>query len=81
MMKLKVITIILDVLIFICAALLFLKYAVMFANMMFDWHLRWYFLEDIPNMSLILVIMGFVFGISSEKIKDKHKEKTGRSLK
>jgi len=81
MMKLKVITKILDGLTFICVALLFLKYAVMSANMMFDWHLRWYFLEDIPNMSLILVIMVFVFGVSSEKIKDKHKEKTGRSLK
>ena len=80
-MKLKFITKILDGLTLLCGALLFLKYAVMFANMMFDWHLRWYFLEDIPNMSLILVIMGFVFGISSEKIKDKHKEKTGRSLK
>ncbi|MEX3470950.1 hypothetical protein QJ729_11660 [Staphylococcus hominis] len=77
----KFITKILDGLTLLCGALLFLKYAVMFANMMFDWHLRWYFLEDIPNMSLILVIMGFVFGISSEKIKDKHKEKTGRSLK
>ncbi|MGS0645936.1 epilancin biosynthesis-related protein ElxI1 [Staphylococcus hominis] len=77
----KVITKILDGLAFICVALLFLKYAVTFANMMFDWHLRWYFLEDIPNMSLILVIMVFVFGVSSEKIKDKHKEKTGRSLK
>ena len=76
----KFITKILDVLIFICALLLILKYAVMFANMMFDWHLRWYFLEDIPNMSLILVIMVFVFGVSSEKIKDKHKEKTGRDL-
>ena len=80
MMKLKVITKILDGLAFICVALLFLKYAVTFANMMFDWHLRWYFLEDIPNMSLILVIMVFVFGVSSEKIKDKHKEKTGRDL-
>ena len=80
-MKLKFITKILDGLTLLCGALLFLKYAVMFANMMFDWHLRWYFLEDIPNMSLILVIMVFVFGISSEKIKDKHKEKTGRSLK
>lgn len=79
-MILKFITKILDVLIFICALLLILKYAVMFANMMFDWHLRWYFLEDIPNMSLILVIMVFVFGVSSEKIKDKHKEKTGRDL-
>ena len=81
MMKLKFITKILDGLTLLCGALLFLKYAVMFANMMFDWHLRWYFLEDIPNMSLILVIMVFVYGISSEKIKDKHKEKTGRSLK
>ncbi len=81
MMKLKVITKILDGLTFICVALLFLKYAVTFANMMFDWHLRWYFLEDIPHMSLILFIMLFVFAVPSEMIKDKHKEKTGRSLK
>ena len=81
MMKLKVITKILDGLAFICVALLFLKYAVMSANMMFDWHLRWYFLEDIPHMAIILFILMFVFAVPSEMIKDKHKEKTGRSLK
>ena len=42
-MRLKTITKILDALTYICVGLLFLKYAVMSANMMFDWHLRWYF--------------------------------------
>jgi uncharacterized membrane protein YedE/YeeE len=72
---LKIITKILDGLAFICVALLFLKYAVMSANMMFDWHLRWYFLEDIPHMGIILFILMFVFAVPSEMIKDKHKRK------
>lgn len=79
-MKLKFITKMLYGLAFICAALLFLKYAVMSANMMFDWHLRWYFLEDIPHMAIILFILMFVFAVPSEMIKDKQKEKNGRSL-
>ena len=56
----KFITKILDGLAYICVALLFLKYAVTSANMMFDWHLRWYFLEDIPNMAIILFILMFI---------------------
>ncbi|WP_390613312.1 epilancin biosynthesis-related protein ElxI1 [Staphylococcus condimenti] len=79
-MTLKIITKILDGLAFICVALLFLKYAVKSANMMFDWHLRWYFLEDIPHMGIILFILMFVFAVPSEMIKDKHKEKTGHDL-
>ncbi|MEJ7540096.1 hypothetical protein WL517_12655, partial [Staphylococcus lugdunensis] len=54
--------------------------AVTSANMMFDWHLRWYFLEDIPHMAITLFILTFVFAVPSEMIKDKHKEKTGRDL-
>lgn len=52
----------------------------MSANMMFDWHLRWYFLEDIPHMGIILFILMVVFAVPSEMIKDKHKEKTGHDL-
>lgn len=76
----KFITKILDGLAFICVALLFLKYAVMSANTMFDWHLRWYFLENIPYMAITLFILTFVFAVPSEMIKDKYKEKTGRDL-
>ena len=36
---------VLDILTGICVALLFTKYFVNYANDMFDWHLRWYFLE------------------------------------
>ena len=79
-MILKFITKILDGLAYICVALLFLKYAVMSANTMFDWHLRWYFLEDIPYMAITLFILTFVFAVPSEMIKDKYKEKTGRDL-
>jgi uncharacterized membrane protein len=79
-MILKFITKILDGLAFICVALLFLKYAVMSANTMFDWHLRWYFLENIPYMAITLFILTFVFAVPSEMIKDKYKEKTGRDL-
>ena len=79
-MTLKFITKILDGLAYICVALLFLKYAVMSANTMFDWHLRWYFLEDIPYMAITLFILTFVFAVPSEMIKDKYKEKTGRDL-
>ncbi|SCT25179.1 epilancin biosynthesis-related protein ElxI1 [Staphylococcus caeli] len=70
----KIITKILDVLAAICVVLLFSKYAVNFANMMFDWNLRWYFLEDIPHLSIILFILLFVFAIPSEMIKDKQRE-------
>ena len=52
----------------------------MSANTMFDWHLRWYFLEDIPYMAITLFILTFVFAVPSEMIKDKYKEKTGRDL-
>ncbi|MDT3984017.1 hypothetical protein RPN65_09900, partial [Staphylococcus ureilyticus] len=48
------------------------KYIVKYANMMFDWNLRWYFLEDIPHLALILFILLFVFAVPSEMIKEKH---------
>ncbi|WP_341636482.1 epilancin biosynthesis-related protein ElxI1 [Staphylococcus casei] len=63
----------LDVLVGICVVLLFSKYAVSFANMMFDWNLRWYFLEDIPHLTRILFILLLLFVIPSEMIKDKQK--------
>lgn len=78
--KLKIITKVLDGLAFICVALLFLKYAVMSANMMFDWNLRWYFLEDIPHMAIILFLLMFIFSVPSEMIKDKQKEKHDKQM-
>ena len=68
----KLITKILDVLVWICVILLFSKYIVKYANMMFDWNLRWYFLEDIPHLALILFILLFIFSVPSEMIKEKH---------
>ena len=47
---------VLDTLTGICVALLFTKYFVNYANDMFDWHLRWYFLENVPHLALILFI-------------------------
>ena len=41
---------VLDTLTGICVALLFTKYFVNYANDMFDWHLRWYFLENVPHL-------------------------------
>ncbi|MCG7340379.1 hypothetical protein MHZ36_14035 [Staphylococcus sp. ACRSN] len=76
----KIITKVLDGLAFICVALLFLKYAVMSANMMFDWNLRWYFLEDIPHMAIILFLLMFIFSVPSEMIKDKQKEKHDKQM-
>lgn len=72
----KILTKILDGLAYVCVTLLFLKYAVISANMMFDWNLKWYFLEDIPYMALILFILMFVFAVPSEMIKDKEKAET-----
>ena len=66
----KFITKILDVLVWICVILLFSKYIVKYANMMFDWNLRWYFLEDIPHLALILFILLFIFAVPSEMIKE-----------
>ncbi len=44
----------LDALASVCVALLFTKYFIHYANDMFDWHLIWYFLENIPHLALIL---------------------------
>ena len=54
--------------------LLFTKYFVNYANDMFDWHLRWYFLENVPHLALILFILVFIFAVPSEMIKDKNKK-------
>ncbi|GGI41567.1 epilancin biosynthesis-related protein ElxI1 [Mammaliicoccus stepanovicii] len=71
----KYLTRILDALAGLCVALLFSKYAILSANMMFDWNLKWYFLEDVQHLPIILFIMMFVFSIPSEMIKDKQKDK------
>lgn len=65
----------LDTLTGICVVLLFSKYFVSYANMVFDWNLRWYLLENIPNLPIILFILMFVSGMSSEMIKDRQKKK------
>ncbi|ATY56757.1 TPA: hypothetical protein ACGI1V_000176 [Staphylococcus argenteus] len=65
----------LDTLTGICVVLLFSKYFVSYANMVFDWNLRWYLLENIPNLPIILFILMFVSGVSSEMIKDRQKKK------
>ncbi|MGF0107501.1 epilancin biosynthesis-related protein ElxI1 [Staphylococcus hominis] len=70
----KYLTKTLDLLAGLCVVLLFSKYAILSANMMFDWNLKWYFLEDIPHLAIILFIMMFVFSIPSEMIKDKQKD-------
>ncbi|PTE71177.1 epilancin biosynthesis-related protein ElxI1 [Staphylococcus gallinarum] len=63
----------LDGMAWVCVALLFSKYAIHWANLMFDWHLRWYFLENIPYLALILFILMFIFAIHYELIQDKYK--------
>lgn len=70
----KVITTILDFLAILCVVLLFSKFLILSANEMFNWKLRWYFLEDIPHMAIILVVLLFIFAIPSEMIKDKRKK-------
>lgn len=65
---------VLDTLAFICVALLFLKFLILTVNGIFDWHLRWYFLDQIPYMAIILFILMFVFSVPSEMIKEKHKK-------
>ncbi|WP_341637024.1 epilancin biosynthesis-related protein ElxI1 [Staphylococcus casei] len=67
----RFLTKILDFLATICVVLLFLKFAIHTANGIFNWHLQWYFLEDIPYMAIILFVLIFVFAIPSEMIKDK----------
>ncbi|QHW38290.1 hypothetical protein GZH82_13670 [Staphylococcus ursi] len=70
----KVITTILDFLAILCVILLFSKFLILSVNEMFDWKLRWYFLEDIPHMAIILVVLLFIFAIPSEMIKEKRKK-------
>lgn len=60
---------VLDTLTGICVVLLFSKYFVAYANMVFDWNLRWYLLENIPHLPIILFILMFIFGVPSEMIK------------
>ena len=64
--KLTQLTKLLDGMAWVCVALLFSKYAIHWANLMFDWHLRWYFLENIPYLALILFILMFIFAIPSK---------------
>lgn len=64
---------VLDTLTGICVVLLFSKYFVAYANMVFDWNLRWYLLENIPHLPIILFILMFIFGVPSEMIKDRQK--------
>lgn len=64
---------ILDFLTTLCVVILGTKFAIQSANMMFDLNLKWYFLEDVPYLPTILVILILVFFISSEMLKDKNK--------
>ena len=62
---------VLDALAYICVALLFLKFLILTVNGIFDWNLKWYFLDRIPYMAIILLISMFVFSVPSEMIKEK----------
>lgn len=64
----------------ICVVLLFSKYFVAYANMVFDWNLRWYMLENIPHLPIILFILMFIFGVPSEMIKDRQRKITAFNL-
>ncbi|HDE3479642.1 TPA: hypothetical protein PD464_000573 [Staphylococcus aureus] len=68
---------VLDTLTGICVVLLFSKYFVGYANMVFDWNLRWYLLENIPHLPIILFILMFIFGVPSEMIKDRQRKNNG----
>ncbi|HDZ0049537.1 TPA: hypothetical protein RRP71_001125 [Staphylococcus aureus] len=68
---------VLDTLTGICVVLLFSKYFVEYANMVFDWNLRWYLLENIPHLPIILFILMFIFGVPSEMIKDRQRKNNG----
>lgn len=71
---------VLDTLTGICVVLLFSKYFVAYANMVFDWNLRWYLLENIPHLPIILFILMFIFGVPSEMIKDRQRKITAFNL-
>ncbi|GBU45407.1 TPA: hypothetical protein OWA66_001471 [Staphylococcus aureus] len=68
---------VLDTLTGICVVLLFSEYFVAYANMVFDWNLRWYLLENIPHLPIILFILMFIFGVPSEMIKDRQRKNNG----
>ncbi|SCU36904.1 Uncharacterised protein [Staphylococcus xylosus] len=69
----KVLTTILDFLATICIILLFVRFALIIINRIFNLDLQWYFLEDIPYMSTILSVLVLALVIPSEIIKDKSK--------
>ncbi|HCY6726048.1 TPA: hypothetical protein O1275_002459 [Staphylococcus aureus] len=68
---------VLDTLTGICVVLLFSKYFVTYANMVFDWNLRWYLLGNIPHLPIILFILMFIFVVPSEMIKDRQRKNNG----
>ncbi|WP_256025817.1 epilancin biosynthesis-related protein ElxI1 [Staphylococcus aureus] len=68
---------VLDTLTGICAVFLFSKYIVAYANMVFDWNLRWSFLENISHLPIILFILLFIFGLPSEMINEMHGKNNG----
>ncbi|HCV1327553.1 TPA: hypothetical protein OVO99_001446 [Staphylococcus aureus] len=51
---------VLDTLTGICVVLLFSKYFVAYANMVFDWNLRWYLLENIPHLPIRCLIYRYL---------------------
>ncbi|WP_145369248.1 epilancin biosynthesis-related protein ElxI1, partial [Staphylococcus epidermidis] len=55
----------------ICVGLLFRKYFVNYGNDMFEWELRWYLVENVGDLGLILFIVVFMFVVGCEMIKDK----------
>lgn len=67
----RILTKILDTLAGLCVTLLFLKFAILTVNSIFDWNLRWYFLENVPFMAIILFFSMFLFSVPSELIKEK----------
>ncbi|WP_343236262.1 epilancin biosynthesis-related protein ElxI1 [Staphylococcus sp. MI 10-1553] len=62
---------ILDILTSICVIILGSKFAIQSANMMFDLHLKWYFFENVPHLSIILTLSIFILYISSELLKER----------
>lgn len=66
---------ILDFLTTVCVITLGSKFVIQSINMMFDLNLRWYFLEDIPHLPVILFVLIFIFAVPSEMLKEKNEEK------
>lgn len=57
----------------VCFFILGFKFLIQSINLVFDLNLRWYFFENIPHLSIILIVIFIFCYVLSEILKEKTK--------